>query len=184
MKKATSIFMATLLLGIGMLQSSCMGSWSITKKLYKFNESVTGNKFVNNILFWLFTGVGVYGVTIFIDYVILNTIEFWTGSNPVAMKEGEMEKQIVQGKDGNKYELTATKNRMDMVQLTGEKAGFTQSLLFSPETQSCSIVVNGETRKLLQYNENTNILELFSSNGEVTTVYAPVNGEVMFALNK
>jgi len=184
MKKITLYGMAVLMLGISTITSGCMGSWALTKKLYDANDKLTGNKFVNNLFFWLFTGIGIYGITIFVDYIILNLVEFWTGSNPMAMKEGEIEQQIVKGKDGNSYRLTATKNKLEMVQLSGEKAGMTQTLLFSPETQSCSILMNGEVRKLVHYNERTNLLELFSADGQVSTVYAPVNGELMYALAK
>lgn len=184
MKKITLYGMAVLTLGVSTITTGCMGSWALSKKVYEINDTITGNKFVNNIIFWLFSGIGVYVVTIFIDYVILNLIEFWSGSNPMAMKEGQIEQQIVKGKDGNSYRLTATKNKLEMVQLTGEKTGMTQTLLFTPETQSCSILMNGEVRKLVQYNERTNLLELFSSNGRVTTVQAPVSGELMYAMAK
>lgn len=134
--------------------------------MYKFNETVTGNKFINNILFWILGGLGVYGVTIFLDYVILNLIEFWTGSNLLAMKEGEIETQIVKGKDGHTYELVGSKNRLQVTTLSGPQKGHTEILQILPEESRCTITVNGTTTPLLQYNTATNVLTAFGKNGE------------------
>jgi hypothetical protein len=66
-----------------------MGSWSLTKKFIEWNQSVTGNKFINNLIFWIL-GSWIGGAVLFIDTVILNTIEFWTGSNPLAYNTQEI----------------------------------------------------------------------------------------------
>lgn len=60
----------------------CYGSFNLVKKVYKFNGTV-GEKWVNELVFLVMNVVPVYGVSVFIDAVILNSIEFWTGSNPV-----------------------------------------------------------------------------------------------------
>lgn len=182
MKKITIYSISTIMLGIGTLSTGCMGSWHLTKKVYEFNNEVTSNKYINNILFWLLSPI--YSISIGVDSVFLNLIEFWTGSNPLALKEGEKETQMVKAKDGNNYQLTATKNKMEMLQITGAKKGTLQTLIFQPETNSCSMVVNGVESKILQYNESTQILELFDTNGDITSIYAPVNNEVIYALNK
>lgn len=172
MKKITFFGLATLMLGISMTNTSCMGSWNLTKKVYKFNETVTGNKFINNILFWILGGLGVYGVTIFIDYVILNLIEFWTGSNLLSMKEGEIETQIVKGKDGFMYEMVGSKNRLQVTTLSGPQKGHVEVLQIIPEESRCTITVNGKTSPLLQYNEATNVLTAFGNNGERAVIDA------------
>jgi hypothetical protein len=182
MKKITIYSMTALMLGIATLSTGCMGSWILTKKVYEFNNEVTGNKYANNIIFWLLSPV--YGIAINIDAVILNLVEFWTGSNPIALKEGEKETQIVKAKNGHNYQLTATKNKMEMLQITGEKKGMVQTLIFRPETNSCSILVNGVESKIIQYNESNHILELFNANGDITSIYAPVSNEVLYVLNK
>lgn len=162
MKKTTSILMATLLLGISMVQTSCMGSWGITKKVYNWNESATGNKFIDNLLFWLL--LFVYAITIWVDFFILNLIEFWTGSNPMAMEEGQVEKQVV-SKGGVDYEITATKNRFDVVQLTGDKKGTVQSIIFYPETKSASFVIEGKEMKAISFDEKSGMVTAFRPDG-------------------
>lgn len=174
--------MTALMLGIGTLSTGCMGSWKLTKKVYEFNNEATGNKYYNNIIFWVF--IPIYSTIIAIDACVLNLIEFWTGSNPLAMKEGEVETQTVKAKDGNIYQLTATKNKLKMVQISGKNKGKTQTLIFQPETNSCSIVMNGVESKILQYNESAHILELFDTKGDITSIYAPVSNEVLYALHQ
>ena len=59
----------------------CYGSFELVKKVHKFNGTL-GNKFVNELGFLVMNIVPVYSVAAFIDAVVLNTIEFWTGKNP------------------------------------------------------------------------------------------------------
>ncbi len=179
MKKTTSILMATLLLGISMVQTSCMGSWGITKKVYNWNESATGNKFIDNLLFWILGFV--YAITITIDFFILNLIEFWTGSNPMAMNEGEVEKQIV-SKGGVDYEITATKNRFDVVQLTGDKKGAMQSIIFNPETKSASFVIEGVERKAISFDEKSGVVTAYRPDGSAFSFSANASMATIKAL--
>ncbi|HMV27068.1 MAG TPA: DUF3332 domain-containing protein [bacterium] len=135
MRKYTKVIALTLAVLMGSISvSSCYGKFALTRKLYTWNGSVTGNKFVNNLVFWALLIIPVYSIAGFVD-AILNTVEFWTGSNPMAMKEGEKEvKQFAH--EGNTFEVTATKNRLQIVQLTGEQAGASTVLVFRPESKS------------------------------------------------
>jgi hypothetical protein len=65
--------------------SACFGSFNLTRKLYGFNKDVSPNKFVREVVFLAFNVVPVYGAAGFVDAVITNSIEFWTGKNPVQM---------------------------------------------------------------------------------------------------
>lgn len=59
----------------------CYGSFELVKKVHKWNGTF-GNKFVNELGFIVLNIVPVYGVAVWIDAVVLNSIEFWTGKNP------------------------------------------------------------------------------------------------------
>jgi len=72
-----------------------MGSFGLTKAVYTWNDSVTGNKIVNNIIFWGLAIIPVYEITLTIDVVILNTIEFWTGGKVVGAVDGEAGNRVV-----------------------------------------------------------------------------------------
>ena len=66
------------------LLSACMGSFVLTRKLYAWNETVTGSKVVNNVIFWALNIVPIYSFAVGGDAFILNLIEFWTGTNLLA----------------------------------------------------------------------------------------------------
>ena len=106
MKKIKIALLITVLLGISISQTGCYGSFKLTNKVYDFNTSV-GDKFVNELVFLAFLIVPVYEISFLIDGVVLNSIEFWTGSNPMAMKENESESKYITAK-GKRIKITAT----------------------------------------------------------------------------
>jgi hypothetical protein len=65
--------------------SACFGSFNLTRKLYGFNKDVSKDKFVRELVFLGLNLVPIYGVAGLIDAVVANTVEFWTGQNPVTM---------------------------------------------------------------------------------------------------
>ena len=75
--------LAVLFSGVLITQTSCLGSFALTVKVYEINNELTDNKFINNLVFWL-VGGPVYGFTTTVDVVVLNLIEFWTGNNLLA----------------------------------------------------------------------------------------------------
>lgn len=166
MKKIGIYSMAILMLGIGTLSTGCMGSWIVTKKVYKWNEKATGNKYVNTILFWVLGWI-VYPITLFLDSAVFNLIEFWSGSNPMAMQPGEMEKGIVKGKDGNDYEMTVTQYRYDILALTGNHKGEKTSLFYAPDTKTWSATKGGITQPIATIHEDINKVEVFAPDGSV-----------------
>lgn len=149
MKKLKLLGLAAGMLAGTLLFSSCIGSFSLTTKLYNWNNSV-GGKWANELVFLAFCILPVYDATVFIDAVVLNTIEFWTGSNPVSMNEDEKEIQYVKSGD-REYSITAVKNKFVIQQLSGPRAGETAEILFNPEEQSCYLNYRGESTRLAEY---------------------------------
>lgn len=84
--KLVSMALVAIILTVGV--AGCFGNFAATRKVYEFNESF-GNKWMNQIMFWVLSFVPVYNVAAFADVVLFNTIEFWTGSNPIAMGPNE-----------------------------------------------------------------------------------------------
>jgi hypothetical protein len=64
------------------LLSGCFGSFSATRKLWGWNDDV-GNKWVNWLVFLGLSILPVYELFVLADVLVLNSLEFWTGSNPV-----------------------------------------------------------------------------------------------------
>lgn len=108
----------TVSLACTLFMYSCMGSFNLTKKIYNWNQSV-GDKWINEVVFFVFS-VPVYGISVFADAVLFNSIEFWTGSNPIASNttviDTENGKYIVESNE-NGYTIT---NGEETVQLFNE----------------------------------------------------------------
>ena len=169
MKRILFKCLAILLIAVFVLFNftGCYGKFALTTKLYKWNGSL-GDKWVNTIVMWVLMIVPVYSLVGFVDFAILNVIEFWTGKNPMAMGPGEIETQLVE-LDGNSYQITATKNRFDIVQQDNNKK---ISLVFNEETKSW--YVESETNDAQKIAEldpaNLNLLRLIQPDGEIVNV--------------
>jgi hypothetical protein len=83
--------------------------------------------------------IPVYGIAGFLDLFIFNLIEFWTGSNPMAMKVGESETQMAKI-DGKMYEITATRNQFSIRQTKGPDAGKEALLKYQQEEKQWYLV--------------------------------------------
>ena len=70
-------------LASSVLFSSCIGSFGLTNKLLDWNRNID-SKFVNELVFVAFWIVPVYEISALADILVLNSIEFWSGNNPVA----------------------------------------------------------------------------------------------------
>lgn len=81
-----SRFSRTLVFGIaaaGLVASTgCFGSFSATRKLYTYNKSM-GDKWVQEFVFLAFSIIPVYSIVAAGDALIFNSVEFWTGNNPI-----------------------------------------------------------------------------------------------------
>lgn len=92
-KRYLSVALVVALAG-SMMMTSCIGSFSLTNKLLSWNRQV-GNKFVNELVFFAFWVIPVYEVSCLADVLVINSIEFWSGTNPVAKG-----KKVIDGHDG------------------------------------------------------------------------------------
>ena len=124
----------------------CHGNYALFRKLNTWNGTL-GNKWVNSVVHIILWIIPVYGICLIVDFLVLNTVQFWTGSNPLAMAEGEKEVQIVNN-EGTTYEITATRNRFDVKGIEGVKAGVQTSLIFDEESLTWFVEGNGERVEL------------------------------------
>ena len=151
MRKIKSLILGVLFLSITLVQTGCFGSFKLTNSLYDWNMSL-GSDAGKEVVFLAFVIIPVYGVTLFIDGLILNTIEYWTGSSPMSMNDGDSEMQIVEN-GGNTYQITATKNKFHVVQLDGEKAGQEYNLVYNDTEASWYIEAKGISEKFAKFNK-------------------------------
>lgn len=88
--------------------SSCIGSFSLTRQVIDWNKQV-GSKFINEVVFFALWVVPVYEVTFLCDVLVINSIEFWSGTNPLTASTKVIESE--QGRyliacDGRGYTVT------------------------------------------------------------------------------
>ena len=161
MKKFQLRVVVALLAG-SFLFSSCIGSFSLFNKYAAWQKDMTSNKFINAIVgFFLMPIVG--SVTMFVDWFVLNTIEFWSGDNPVASNVGKT--QNVMGKDGLLYAVKTLKNGYEVKAPNGEITLFTHN----SKNDSWSISQNGITKEIFRFNADGTI-QANLQNGEKLTV--------------
>jgi len=127
--------------------TSCFGEFALVRKVYDWNEDVVDNKFAQTLLFYGLNIIPVYGIAGAVDFYILNLIEFWSGSNPMAMAPGEMEEGQM-SIDGEDYTVIASQNRFDIKDSEG---ALVKSVVFSPETNTWSKVEDATETPLVQY---------------------------------
>lgn len=103
MKRVTAAILAMAIAMVSL--QGCYGKMGLTKKVYRVNGEV-GDKFLRSLVSWVFIIVPVYGISALADFVLFNTIEFWTGSNPVALGE----KNFQYSENGETYKVNARKS--------------------------------------------------------------------------
>ena len=164
MKKTFKL--TALLLVATIMFSSCIGSFRLTNKLKDWNESV-GSKWVNELVFLAMHIVPVYEVAIFVDAVVLNSVEFWTG------KKASVKVQVVQNSQGQDVEITAMENGYSLS--CGDQS---MNLLFDEETQVWSAEYNNQTTQLVRLVDADNA-QLFLMNGDVMDITLDAQGVEM-----
>ena len=153
------IFPAAVLVLSAVSFQSCIGSFALTNKVLSWNRNVN-NKFVNEAVFFAFWVLPVYEVTALADLLVINSIEFWSGNNPV-----EANNKIIETEHGNYY-LTAQETGYQVLSPDGNIIDFQ----FDNDSQTWSFNVNqGEKTDFLKFKDKSHI-EIINGNGEFVDV--------------
>jgi hypothetical protein len=57
----------------------CYGHFPLTKAIYRLNGDISDKAIVQQVTFWVFVIVPVYGIGMLADAIVFNLVEFWTG---------------------------------------------------------------------------------------------------------
>ena len=158
--KKISLSAACVLLAGSFLCSSCIGSFSLFNGYEKWQCNMTSNKYVNGIVGLILQPI-VGSICLTVDALVLNTIEFWTGSNPMAVNKV----QTVKGQDGRYYAVKTLKNGYEVKAPNGEITLF----IHDAKTETWSISQNGVTKEIIRFNADGTI-QASLQNGEKLTV--------------
>jgi uncharacterized protein DUF3332 len=117
----------------------CFGKFAVTRKVYELNASVH-DRYLRNVVTWAFFFFPVYGVSGALDLFVFNTIEFWSGRNPVTA--GERSFRYSRGDE--QFNVRAVKNN-DLITFTIDRyrgATYLDTLTISSDlaTDSSSVV--------------------------------------------
>lgn len=148
--------------------SSCIGSFGLTHKTLDWNKSL-GHKWVNEVVFFCFMVIPVYEITALADVLVLNSIEFWKGTNPVYGTK------FVEGENG-KYVINSHENGYT---ITDQKTNETVELVYDNTDDSWSAVVNGESHKFLTFVDDNNV-KVYDQFGNATTVELSESGVLAY----
>ncbi|MDE1920159.1 MAG: DUF3332 family protein [Candidatus Omnitrophica bacterium] len=102
--------------------TGCTGSFSLTHKLYSWHRSQP-DKWSDELCFLLVSITPIYSLAIFADAIIFNSIEFWTGKNPVDTSFNTPQTRFVQ--NGKQKMLMSYNDKTDEVKVAlGNNHGF------------------------------------------------------------
>ena len=144
--KVKGFKVAVCLMASGLLFCSCIGSFSLFNHLVQWNKKATDNKMLNELIFIIISPA--YAVCSFADALVLNTIEFWSGSNPLTSNIGKTQNVI--GQDGKMYAVKTLKDGYQITTPEGAVSLFT----YNKENNSWSMTINGKTTEIFRFNED------------------------------
>lgn len=130
-KNTLTVAIVCAMMGSVMLPS-CIGSFTLTNKLLAWNKQIS-NKFVNELVFFAFWVLPVYEVTALADLLVINSIEFWSGNNPL-----EASQKTIDTEHGVYY-LLADENGYKVTTPDGNVMNFE----FDKESNSWNFSFNG-----------------------------------------
>ncbi len=158
--KKRIISAVAILLASSMMFTSCIGSFGLTNKVRTWNQSIS-NKFVNELVFIAFWVLPVYEITGVADILVINTIEFWSGDNPVAKNETK----VIDGKDA-KY---LVKQDPEGYTITNLSDNTEVRFAFDAADNSWSINAGGESRKFMTFVDDSHV-KMITPSGNFETV--------------
>ncbi len=153
---------------VALLLSSCYGPFKLTRNLHDWNGSL-GDEWVNSLVFYGLLVVPVYEVAAAIDVLILNTIEFWTGDNPVGFKGNKKMEKIVE-QENSTYKITAKRNTILIEGISGIDQGKKIKMKIDKENKQLFLEKEGELIKLAEFDEIAQTVKVFQPDGSFTEI--------------
>lgn len=156
------------LLCSGFLLSSCVGSFGLHGRMVEWNQGI-GNKFVNELVFFALHIVPAYEIAYLADILVVNSIEFWSGDNPMA-SIGDVKK--VKADSGN-YLVETT---ADGYAITKEGEDMTMELVYDRERNAWDVLADGISVELIRFNDDGTTAQMTLSSGSAIHVTLDARG--------
>lgn len=111
--------------------TGCYGKFNLTRKVYEVNSQVQ-DKFLRSGLTWLL--MMIYGMAGMVDFLFFNTVEFWSGSNPIVF--GEKDFQFASGDDIFKIHASKAGHSVEYTIRHYGKTGLLETTLINMDMQT------------------------------------------------
>lgn len=161
MRKKHLILVTAIALSTSMMMQSCIGSFALFNKVKAWNDQI-GDKFVNELVFVVMWIIPVYQLSFATDLFILNSIEFWSGTNP-ALEEAQT--TVIDGKDAQ-YLVTRDATGYTITNKTTKQV---TRFNFNASDNSWSLENDGKEITLFTFVDNTHV-DMLTRDGSYTTV--------------
>lgn len=171
MKKKSLILVTVVALSASMMLQSCIGSFALYNKVKNWNDRV-GDKFVNELVFVVMWILPVYELSFAADLIILNSIEFWSGTNPALEQAQNI---VVDGKDAQ-YLIARDATGYT---ITNKSTKQVTRFNFDASDNSWTLENNGEEVKLLTFVDDTHV-DMLTRDGSYTTVELSQSGVLAY----
>ena len=122
--------------------TGCFGQFKLTKTLYRFNNEVDPDKWIQWFVFLVFSIP--YGLAFMIDVVFANSMEFWTGKNPISADAGTV--KVVKGPNG------------EVATFTWIEEGTVEVVVLGTAPEPLRLTLRREARSLAAWDEDGNLV--------------------------
>lgn len=144
------------ILATAIMLTGCVGSNFVTGKLMEFNLKVVDNRYARGGVNFLLAPV--YGFTMLADAFVVNSIEFWTGSNPFSGKPHIFDSKVD-----------------SMIKVNGQLDPSLHEAPIDPIT----FYREAESGTIQAIDQNTIQMDVVYSNGDEVSVLGKKNGEMI-----
>lgn len=158
-----------IVLASSIMFTSCIGSFKLTNKVLAWNHQI-GNKFVNELVFVGLWILPVYEISAMADALVINSIEFWSGTNPIEAGT----KTVI---DDNGRYLVAWDNTGYTI--TNDTTGEVTRFDFDADTNSWSIETPSGNVTFLTFIDDSHV-KLPTRDGSTTIVELSDNGVLAY----
>ncbi|MCM8872014.1 MAG: DUF3332 domain-containing protein [Paludibacteraceae bacterium] len=151
------IIAVSAVLASSVMFSSCIGSYALFNKVLEWNGGIS-NKWVNELVYICFWILPVYEISAFVDFWVINTIEFWSGSNPMGVNT------VKTVKDANGTFRIASHQNGYTITKEGQEGQL--DLVYNAEDNSWSAVKDGKEVKFMTFVDDNHV-KMFGSDAVV-----------------
>ena len=147
----------------------CTGSFMLTKKVYNWHRSM-GDKWADEFGFLVCALLPIYGLSTFADAIVFNSIEFWTGKNPVEAKADSTTKFVKVGdeqatlsfnKTTNEMSIASQKNGLHPAAITLAKSG--NSLVTKDKNGNVLFTtVKNDNGEFMVYGKDSRLIKVYT----------------------